>query len=303
MRLFLSYFQQYYRTVNRTVFGIVSLFMAALIWLNYTIGIESRIGHLGSEGLRITCFFLLFFLVLGMAWFIHYSITGYFYPKDKAWYLLLFLAPLLFALKAGLSRFIPLLPDPSADPADWRYWKVVLNWPLKAALLFLIIRLLWKWFGYNQPVAGLTRKGFRAGPYFVLLLLMIPLILFAASRPDFQLVYPKAQLINRLYSDPPLWRYLLFELCYGSDFFTIELFFRGFLVLAFIRYAGKDAILPVAAFYCSIHFGKPLFECITSYFGGLLLGIVVSRTGTIWGGLIVHLGIAGLMELAGALAR
>lgn len=277
--------------------------MAALIWLNYTIGIESRIGHLSSEMLRITCFFLLFFLVLGMAWLIHYSLTGYFYPKDKAWYLLLFLAPLLFAVKVGLSSFIPLLPDPATDPAGWRYWKVVLNWPLKAALLLLIIRLLWQWFGYDQPVAGMTRKGFRASPYFVLLLLMVPLILFAAGRPDFQLVYPKAQLINRLYPDPPFWRYLLFELCYGSDFFTIELFFRGFLVLAFIRYAGKDAILPVAAFYCSIHFGKPLFECITSYFGGLLLGIVVSRTGTIWGGLIVHLGIAWLMELAGALAR
>src|SRR5690606_32481 len=96
---------------------------------------------------------------------------------------------------------------------------------------------------------------------------------------------------------------LLFELSYGLDFFTIELFFRGFLILAFLRYAGKAAILPMAAFYCSIHFGKPLLECITSYFGGLILGVIVLHSRSIWGGLIVHLGIAWLMEVAGYIGR
>jgi hypothetical protein len=70
-------------------------------------------------------------------------------------------------------------------------------------------------------------------------------------------------------------------------------------VLAFVRFAGQDAILPMAVFYCSIHFGKPLAECISSFFGGMLLGIVVYHTKSIWGGLMVHLGIAWLME-AGA---
>ena len=96
---------------------------------------------------------------------------------------------------------------------------------------------------------------------------------------------------------------MLFELSYGLVFLTIELFFRGFLVLAFARYAGKDAILPVAAFYCAIHFGKPVFECITSYFGGMILGVIVYHTRSIWGGLVVHLGIAWLMEVAGYIAQ
>ena len=55
-------------------------------------------------------------------------------------------------------------------------------------------------------------------------------------------------------------------------------------------------------FYCTIHFGKPLGECISSFFGGLLLGIITFHTSAIWGGLIVHLGIAWLMELGGYLA-
>ena len=64
-----------------------------------------------------------------------------------------------------------------------------------------------------------------------------------------------------------------------------------------MKWAGKDAILPMACFYCTIHFGKPLGECISSYFGGMLLGIVVYNTRSIFGGLMVHLGIAWLMEI------
>ncbi len=75
-------------------------------------------------------------------------------------------------------------------------------------------------------------------------------------------------------------------------FFTIELFFRGFIILAFIKYGGKNVILPMAVFYCTIHFGKPVAECISSYFGGLILGAIVYNTKSIWGGLIIHLGIA-----------
>ena len=67
----------------------------------------------------------------------------------------------------------------------------------------------------------------------------------------------------------------------------------------FIKWAGKDAILPMACFYCTIHFGKPLGECISSYFGGIILGVVVYHTRSIYGGLLVHLGIAWLMELGG----
>jgi hypothetical protein len=92
---------------------------------------------------------------------------------------------------------------------------------------------------------------------------------------------------------------LFFEISYGIDFLAIEVFFRGFIVLAFAHFVGKDAILPMAAFYCVIHFGKPVPECISSYFGGLILGVLTFETGTILGGLLVHLGIAWLMEAGG----
>jgi membrane protease YdiL (CAAX protease family) len=134
-----------------------------------------------------------------------------------------------------------------------------------------------------------------------MLLIMIPLIAAASTQPDFQAMYPKLKLITTASTIDKLswWKKLLFELSYGSDFISIELFFRGFLILAFIKWAGKDAILPMACFYCTIHFGKPLGECISSYFGGMILGIVVYNTRSIFGGLMVHLGIAWLMEIGG----
>jgi membrane protease YdiL (CAAX protease family) len=116
---------------------------------------------------------------------------------------------------------------------------------------------------------------------------------------DFQSMYPKVKNIAFIYphTSADFLCMLAFEFSYGIDFLTIEAFFRGFVVLAFARYVGKDAILPMAAFYCAIHFGKPLFECITSYIGGIMLGVIVYNTKSIWGGLIVHLGMAWLLEL------
>jgi membrane protease YdiL (CAAX protease family) len=133
---------------------------------------------------------------------------------------------------------------------------------------------------------------------------MVPLIAAAATLPDFLTVYPKFQQVLFL-SQPQRngWYQLLYELAYGSDFVSIELFFRGFLILAFARWAGKDAILPMALFYCTIHFGKPLGECISSFFGGLILGVITFHTRSIWGGLMVHLGIAWMMELVGYLVK
>jgi len=114
-------------------------------------------------------------------------------------------------------------------------------------------------------------------------------------------MYPKMKqvaFVNGL-TNHAWWYKLIYEISYGIDFFSIELFFRGFLVFAFVRYVGADAVLPMAVFYCSIHFGKPLFECISSFFGGMLLGIIAYRTQSILGGIMVHLGIAWMMEAGG----
>jgi membrane protease YdiL (CAAX protease family) len=55
----------------------------------------------------------------------------------------------------------------------------------------------------------------------------------------------------------------------------------------------------VALFYFSIHLGKPMMEAVSSFFGGLILGSISYHSKSIWGGLLVHISIALLMELFG----
>ena len=189
-----------------------------------------------------------------------------------------------------------------SDNIYWNYyWNQVSYWPLRLIVQVILLLVIWYFCFRKESFFGFTIKDFKWKPYLLMLVLMIPLIAAASTQADFLGMYPKLKDVNAVLTGVEnKWFYhLLHELSYGSDFISVELFFRGFLVLAFIKIAGKDAILPMACYYCTIHFGKPLGECISSYFGGLLLGIVVFNTRSIIGGLIVHLGIAWLMELGG----
>lgn len=304
MNEIIGYLRNYLQSVNRTAFLLTTLFVAIAITCNYTFGIESAIIALPSWPLRMAGFFLLFLFVFSAAWLLQLGLTNQTIPEDRFFFVLLVAAPAIFAVKITFDEVAGYFTQHLAFPWN-RYWYKVLDWPLKLLVVFMLVAAIWKWGRFEKPLPGLQAKDFRIRPYLLLLLGMVPLIAFAATQQDFLRTYPKVQRIDGLeqyvqHAFP--WK-LLYELSYGIDFVTIEFFFRGFLILVFARYAGKNAILPVAVFYCSIHFGKPLFECITSYFGGIILGAVVYNTRSIWGGLIVHLGIAWLMELAGYLGH
>ena len=303
MKLILQYLREYIRDINGKAFWLVSLLMGILITVNYSLRLERQI--IAMDGFpRFIGFFLLFTVVFGATWLFQFLFIKWLPLPSSFFYVLLLSASAIFALKMSVDGLAAWLT--AGWPSPWNtYGYMTLNWPVKCVLVSGLIFLLWRWWGYEKPVAGLLLKGFDIKPYLLLLLCMLPLLAFAATQADFLQMYPKVKRIAFIDGyDGMVWPWkLLYELSYGIDFFTIEFFFRGFLVLAFIKYAGKHAILPMAAFYCCIHFGKPMFECITSYFGGLILGVVVYHTRSIWGGLIVHLGIAWLMEVAGHLGN
>ena len=143
---------------------------------------------------------------------------------------------------------------------------------------------------------GLTTKGFNWRPYAIMLAIMVPLIAIAATQPDFLKVYPRLKLAY--FQEDYLKYFLAYEPFYLMGFVVLEWLFRGMLIIGLVRYLGHRAILPMAVLYCVIHFGKPLGECISSVFGGYLLGIFAYYSRSIWGGIIVHMGIALLMDLA-----
>jgi len=325
MKAFVLYLKNYFRELPLKTFLLTVLFIALLVGLNYTFGIERRIRDLRPWWLSLGLFFLFYSFVFLSAW----MISGYpgrsnrampnepVHPaKKKQFLFLLLLAPLYFAFKMihwDLSVFFP-----SGWPSPWdRYAQIVLQLPAKLLLLILLLLACRKWTGWAPRVRGFRdlgversgdweagyEKNRKMGPYFLLLLFLLPLVALASTQHDFLQTYPKLRNITFIYPfTRPAWPWqLLYEISYGLDFVSIEFFFRGLLVVGLARYAGPDVILPMAAFYCTVHFGKPLGECISSFFGGLALGVIAWRTRSIRGGLIVHLGLAMMMEIGGYL--
>lgn len=288
MTSFLTYFLDYWRRQSKISFWLTTAFLAVLITVNYSTGIESRIKGIDVWYGQYITFALFYGAVITIAWAIQQADAGPGLPR------LLAAAAFYFALKMIHWEFTP----------D-RYWVIVLQWPFKLALLLGLLWACWRmrWLGGTagfDEALGLTTRGFNPRPYFLVLLLLVPVVAIASLQPDFLRVYPKVKTVA--FMSGWGWK-ALYELSYGLDFLSIELFFRGLLVIGVIRYAGEKAILPMAAFYCTIHFGKPLAECITSFAGGLALGVLAYRTRTILGGLIVHLGLAWMMEIGGWLGH
>jgi membrane protease YdiL (CAAX protease family) len=66
---------------------------------------------------------------------------------------------------------------------------------------------------------------------------------------------------------------------------------------------GRRSVLAMAVIYCLLHFGKPAGEAMSSVVGGYILGVIAYETKSIWGGVIVHAGIAWMMELISFCAK
>lgn len=298
MKEIIGFIKAYYHEVNKPTLVFCTLFISVLVWLNYQHQLEYKLIY--ESGLPIPGFsgHYLIYLAGFLIPYIFLLLTcRKRYPGQSGFWICLLAAPVIFAIKVGMNTNM----DISTDNHWNNYWNDIIYWPLRMIVLVAILIVCWLLFHKKEILYGLSAKKFNYTPYLIMLLIMVPLITAASTQPDFLAVYPKMKMVLPLPDNAdPAWFYkLLFELSYGSDFFSIEIFFRGFLIIGFMKWMGKDAILPMACFYCTIHFGKPLGECISSYFGGLLLGIVSYNTRSIYGGLMVHLGIAWLMEVGG----
>ncbi len=173
---------------------------------------------------------------------------------------------------------------------------------LQSVLTIVLPLLLYYWL-IDKPQNGFyglrpKRKGLLV--YAGLLALMAPLIIWASYQPDFLQAYPTYRDTNadEFFGVAPWVTALVYELCYGWDFVPTELLFRGFLVIGLSRVLGRGAVLPMVVWYCTIHFGRPLGEAISSVFGGYILGVLALNTRSIWGGMLIHIGIAWGMDAA-----
>ncbi len=144
---------------------------------------------------------------------------------------------------------------------------------------------------------GLTRQGFDVRPYLVLCGIALTGIAISLVNNDLNSYYPTYKAHMGDYFGEYEWMaVIVYEIFYSLDFVSVEMVFRGFLVIGLARWLGKEAIMPMVTVYCMLHFGKPLPEAISSIFGGYLLGILAYRSKSVLGGVMIHVSIALGME-------
>ena len=174
------------------------------------------------------------------------------------------------------------------------YWAVsslLIRVAIPAALVVLVFRERLRDYGFRW-----SRK--HAGIYVGFYFAMLPLLYLASRQADFQQKYPF--FAEAAEGGLPL---VLYELCYGVQFFALEAFFRGFMIFGLQRRFGDYALLIMALPYCLIHFGKPLPETLGAIGAGLALGYLALRSGSFYLGALLHWGIALTMDLLALSAR
>ncbi|MBT1697770.1 CPBP family intramembrane metalloprotease [Fulvivirgaceae bacterium PWU4] len=186
----------------------------------------------------------------------------------------------------------------------WAY-KVCINSVSFFTVFIPIFIFYWLHERKHDHVYGLSARKFDAKPYFTMLLIMLPLIIGASFHESFQRQYPMYKSTEaHVYMNVPEWVTVAgYEFAYGLDFITVEYLFRGFMVIGMMSILGRGAVVCMAVVYCFLHFGKPAGEAISSIAGGYILGVVAYETRSIWGGIIVHMGIAWIMELVAFLQK
>lgn len=305
MKKFIGYFKEFHRDYfNPVMYLVILAFLGILIFFNYKYNFEN--GTIDRRYLNTPMRPLLYFLTHAVAYHGTLFIVYLFRRKDgiftKAFWFKSTLVFVILALDRSWFFYPELVKLVPRQTAIFYYACLTnLSSALTIALPFLMVKYLLDR-DEDFGLYGLRFKDVNFKPYWTLLGLMIPLLFVASFLPDIQNYYPTYKKVfghrfAEYYQISEQWAKVIYETCYLTDFVFTELFFRGVLVLGFAKLLGKNAIFPMAATYCVLHFGKPMGECISSIFGGYILGVIALYSRNIWGGVFVHGGIALFMDL------
>jgi hypothetical protein len=145
------------------------------------------------------------------------------------------------------------------------------------------------WFLYNL---SFTNFGRHVLLYLAMFVVFLPVVIAASHTESFRHTYPFYRMANRSQFDLWAWQAL-----YAAQFLSLEFFFRGFMLHGLRRVMGANAIFVMIVPYCMIHYGKPMPETLGAIGAGLILGTLAMRTKSIWGGVLIHVGVAVTMDV------
>ena len=127
--------------------------------------------------------------------------------------------------------------------------------------------------------------------YVGLYLVVLPFVLLVATQEQFLATYPFYK-----YANQSLGHFLRWQVLYAMQFIALEFFFRGYMLKALSHKFGYGAIFVMVVPYCMIHYPKPLPETLGAILAGIALGTLSMRTRSIWGGVLIHVGVALTMD-------
>lgn len=170
-------------------------------------------------------------------------------------------------------------------------------WELSMALSYVVFPFtIWK---ILFPKDSLLDFGLRTHNFFqhirtygLFFALIIIAVVFASFQPDFVQYYPCYKLASRSWFDLILW-----EAIYLPGFFALEIFFRGWWLVALRKSLGAAAIFTMTVPYCMIHFGKPYLETMGTVMGAVALGSISMKTKSVYQGTLLHITLALSMDL------
>lgn len=306
MKKFLNYFKEFHKGYfSVSLYVVVALFITALIAFNYKFDFEdSHIDRYCGHYIQILFYFLYhavaYFGVLFIIWMhdkTKIKFSGLFWVKSILGMLILGVVRSIFPFLAKL--ILNIVPT-----ATYRfYYKLFFNCYglVTIVLVLFLVKLIFDR-KTKEGLYGLHFKKVDFKAYFIMLLIMVPIIYAATFLPDILDYYPTYKRTGgarfAMFYQMKEWvSVFVYETIYLLDFLNTELFFRGFLIIGLSRLLGKNVVLPMAATYAVLHFGKPMGETISSVFGGYILGVIALYSRNIWGGVFLHGGIAFLMEV------
>jgi hypothetical protein len=169
----------------------------------------------------------------------------------------------------------------------WASWRVLgfLIIPLIAAYLHPTLR---------KSSLGFTFQGMKnhLWVYGVLFLPVFVAVVIVSFFDEFQEYYPFYSKAHETLKD-----FIIWESFYIAQFFSLEFFFRGFMLQPLRRELGSGAIFAMMIPYVMIHIGKPMAECFAAILAGIVLGTLAMRTRSIWSGFLIHVSVALSMDL------
>lgn len=148
-----------------------------------------------------------------------------------------------------------------------------------------LARYGWHWPGLRAVLATAARAW----------LVLLPLVLWLAMRPEFQAHYPSPAF-------PPARQHaiglaFLWLLHHGPQQLATEACFRGFLLLPAARRLGLPlATVVVTLPYVALHAAKPPLELLLAAWAGVVFSIAAWRTGSFWPCFLAHWAIAVTMD-------